>query len=372
MKISRRRFIEGAALCATGGAAAVSQTTPTAGYICPPCGCSMDEEVLSDPGKCSDCGMILKPVVEHQLGSSPSKLRRGAGTFTFPAVHKNKTIQVNYYYPSVADENSPILLVIPGSGRNSDRYRDFWMACAQEKRLIIVALGYSEEDYEFAGYQMAGLIDDLSIGKPNYQKRGDSTVVTVNEDEIKLTVNQDTKSWIFNDFDRVFQHVVGATGSKRDSYDIFGHSAGGQILHRFALFQDSSAADRIVAANAGFYTMPDRLQPAPFGLKGFEISDKQLKRAFEKKLILLLGEKDDSDRSGGTFLISRSALRQGEGRLQRGEFFYDQARSVALAMGFDFNWHVHTVPGVGHQGSLMTNAAARLLYGSNHSASDWK
>ena len=44
---------------------------------------------------------------------------------------------------------------------------------------------------------------------------------------------------------------------------MFGHSAGAQILHRMVLFAPGSRADRIVAANSGFYTLADPDQALP-------------------------------------------------------------------------------------------------------------
>ena len=48
--------------------------------------------------------------------------------------------------------------------------------------------------------------------------------------------------------------VVEDVGSREAQYDIFGHSAGGQIVHRMAIFHPDSKARRMVAANSAFYT----------------------------------------------------------------------------------------------------------------------
>ena len=39
--------------------AASQQSTEKKAYVCPPCGCSQDEEMFSQPGTCPACGMVL-------------------------------------------------------------------------------------------------------------------------------------------------------------------------------------------------------------------------------------------------------------------------------------------------------------------------
>lgn len=68
---------------------------------------------------------------------------------------------------------------------------------------------------------------------------------------------------------------------------MFGHSAGGQILHRTALFRPRLKARRIVAANAGFYTFSDRSEAVPPGLAGTGVGEVQLRRALDVELPVL-------------------------------------------------------------------------------------
>ena len=38
---------------------------------------------------------------------------------------------------------------------------------------------------------------------------------------------------------------------------MFGHSAGGQFVHRFVQFKPNSRVNYAISANAGWYTVPD-------------------------------------------------------------------------------------------------------------------
>ncbi|MEO1407612.1 MAG: hypothetical protein AAFV54_14135, partial [Pseudomonadota bacterium] len=134
------------------------------------------------------------------------------------------------------------------------------------------------------------------------------------------------------------------------------------VLHRMALFQPSTKADRIVAANAGWYTLPDLNQALPTGLLGSPIGEEDLKRSFASKLTILLGELDDSDAAGGTLLHTPVVDEQGLGRLSRGQNFYRSGQEQATALGVPFHWALKTVPNVGHDYQAMSLAAAQAVF----------
>src|SRR5690606_30736613 len=122
------------------------------------------------------------------------------------------------------------------------------------------------------------------------------------------------------------------------TYDLFGHSAGGQILHRLAIFHPNSSADRILAANAGWYTVPTFEQEFPYGLKGSGMSREKLETAFGTHLVVFLGEEDDADETRGSLRRIPEADLQGNGRLQRGKYFFEKGREAARGLGVAFEW----------------------------------
>ena len=187
-------------------------------------------------------------------------------------------------------------------------------------------------------------------------------VIQLDDSDIDLQPQTDKAGWLFSDFDRIFRHIAAITGSREDHYDIYGHSAGGQILHRMAIFYPRSRADRIIAANAGFYTLPEADRALPFGIADMDLSESDLEAAFSSRLTLLLGARDNHETAGGTFLRTPATDRQGAGRLQRGRTFLETAERRAAELETPLNWTLRTVPDVGHDHVAMSAAAARILY----------
>ena len=67
--------------------------------------------------------------------------------------------------------------------------------------------------------------------------------------------------------DRIFEFIKSHSAIQAARYDMIGHSAGGQFIHRFLLFHDSPYVDRAVVGAPGWFTFPDPSQPYPYGLK---------------------------------------------------------------------------------------------------------
>ena len=298
----------------------------------------------------------------QELGENPVTLPEGLGSFQLPDLG-SAGLTVHYLRPPNFASSSPILLVIPGAGRNSDDYRDAWIDAACASGTLVAALGYSEDDYDFAAYNMGGTISNLHFDNPSFTRVSETaTTVTLNDADIRFDVVTNRADWIFDDFDRVFEQLVEMTASAQETYDIFGHSAGGQILHRFAIFAPRSKARVIIAANSGFYTFPDLSQALPTGLQGSGLTETDLMHAFGAQLVLMLGALDNSDQSGGTLLhtphIDQS---QGLGRLDRGQRFYEHSRHEAERLGPTFQWQLQIIDGIGHDYRSMSAAAAEYL-----------
>jgi len=365
-RLARRGLLKCAAasvICTATGFMPVRAQSAFGPYVCPPCGCSADGRDFAQPGRCPACGMTLEP---RNPPFEPAVLAPAGGLFfTSGGIgHESARIGVHTYLPESFTPRSPILLVIPGDGRNGGEYRDAWIEAAEEHGVLVAAPTYAEDDYDFAAYQMGGVIRDLEVRNMPAGPDGElPAIVRLRDEDISFNPNPRPEGWLFRDFDRIFRLVAGAAGSERSSYDLFGHSAGGQILHRAVLFNPRSSADRIVAANAGQYTQPDLDLPLLFGMRDTGIDAASLAESFACRLTLLLGERDDNAEAGGTLLRTPELDRFGVYRLERGRFFYAAADERARALGADFNWSLEIVPGVGHDFRAMSLAAARLLYG---------
>ena len=164
---SRRTFVHHGAVLAAGAALRplLAGARPAPVYVCPPCGCAMDGRFFDAPGRCPACDMTLIEAMPAQLPFEPSTLALGRGAFLMAggAGRQEKRITVAYYKPSRFTVASPILIVLPGSGRNAVDYREPWIPRAEQANVLVAALGYPEADYDFAAYQLGGVVSDLTL-----------------------------------------------------------------------------------------------------------------------------------------------------------------------------------------------------------------
>jgi hypothetical protein len=336
-------------------------------YVCPPCAYGCDNVTYSKKGICPTCKMTLieksKLALDDTLSINTVHIHEGSGAFLIEAnkIKKNITLKVFYHKPKNFNPNSKILIAMPGDGRNGDGYRDDLILASEKYNVLVLSPMYLEKDYPFEDYQLGGTVHDLNF-KTAIEPISGTNMVKVDEEKVTINPNNNSDEWIFSDFDRIFESAVKATKSNQKQYDIYGHSAGGQILHRFAIFNPNSKADRIVAANAGFYTVPDTELKMPFGLQNSNILDINLKNSFAKKLIILAGELDNENEKGGSLMRSKTADLLGVHRFERAKNFYHSSKNIANRLQFTFNWKLETVPNVGHNNKKMSEAATKILY----------
>ncbi len=299
----------------------------------------------------------------HAQKENNINIQKGSGYFIIEdrTEIRKKPIKVFYHKPQNFSIDSDILIVIPGAGRNADTYRDSWIEASEKYSLLILSPMYPKDDYSFDAYHLGGVIYDSNL-ESSIERIDGTNKIRLFEDKLIFKSNQNADQWLFKDFDRIFDRTVEVLNSNQTSYNLFGHSAGGHILHRFALFQENSKAEIILASNASFYTLPSFNDPYPFGLGGTPINEAALKNAFKKRLVVFLGEEDNANETGGSFLVSESADKQGHHRLERGTFFFEHAKKKAKELNTEFNWELNVIPGVGHDYRRMGKSAATYLY----------
>jgi hypothetical protein len=118
-----------------------------------------------------------------------------------------------------------------------------------------------------------------------------------------------------------------------------------------------------VAANPGWYTMPDNSVPFPYGLAGAPLHTRNLGPAFASNFTLMLGE-DDTDSGDDSLRHDHRADKQGLYRLARGQNFYRLSEQVARSESLPFRWKLQLVGGVAHDHTAMAAHAAPLLLGN--------
>jgi hypothetical protein len=219
-----------------------------------------------------------------------------------------------------------------GQGRNASQYRDFWIEPAERFGFAVAAPEFSRADFPEAAHYNLGDMRDASGGL------------------------RAQDAWAFSAIAGVFEGARSSLGLAAETFALFGHSAGAQFVHRFLLFMSEPRVSVAVAANAGWYTMPDPRVAFPFGLDGAGVSQALLEAWLARPLTVLLGTRDVEQT--GSLLQTPSAMAQGAHRLDRGRRFFAEGLSQAERFGAPFNWRLGFVPGVGHDAARMAMPAA--------------
>ncbi|WP_237063760.1 MULTISPECIES: hypothetical protein [Microbulbifer] len=345
-----------AGLPATSVAATLPGQVQPPRYICPPCNHEQDlfqASAVRARGSCHVCGMELveKPL---RLDTAEGSIREGSGSFLVDSnTPDSNPLAVFYHRPENLRKDAPVVIVLPGAGRNAWRYRDTWVDPSEKYGVLVLSPHYSEKYYpEFWSYNIAGMIENVRINKERTRVSG-------------YDINRRAETWLFSDFDRIFETAVAELGMTTATYDLFGHSAGGQVLHRYTLFAGDSKARRILAGNSGWYTVPRFDKPFPFGTGSDMLDRDGLKKAFKRELVVFLGELDNADETRGHLVRTPDVNWQGDHRLSRGKYFFAQAQERARELGTELQWQLEVVPGVGHDYPAMGKAAADYLYGDS-------
>lgn len=164
-------------------------------------------------------------------------------------------------------------------------------------------------------------------------------------------------AWSFTVLEQLAERLQARLKPVEAEFDVWGHSAGAQFVHRFALFRPRARARRIIAAGAGWYTIPDPDTDFPYGLRHPELSfsDDQVRRWVSTPLIFMRGELDrQRDEHLRTTPLADA---QGDSRWARAAHMLQWGRAVDP----DTSWRLIDVAGSAHDHSAMAIAAQALM-----------
>jgi len=246
-------------------------------------------------------------------------------------------IEVRMFVPEDAIATTPIVIVMHGWSREAQRYFNDWRAPGAEHHFIVVVPHFPVIDFPSSWNYNLGNVFERQSRKLRPQ------------DE-----------WTFTTIESIFDAVVAKVDGEQTEYTLFGHSAGSQFVHRFLYYMPDARVKRYLAANAGWYTLPDFDTEYPYGLGGAAISEEQLIAAFEKDVVLMLG-REDLDQTDPDLRNTPEARRQGKNRLARGLAMFDVAKTNAEKLGVDLRWKLVLVDDAGHVNAQMAVAAAEFV-----------
>lgn len=248
----------------------------------------------------------------------------------------DREITVHVHRPAGFTADSPILMVMHGRARNGLDYCRFFAGESDRHGFLVVAPEFADAQYP----------------NPHAYNYGNMCGVD--------GVLRPRKEWLFPVLGAVFDDVRLRMRSQRDKFFLFGHSAGGQLVHRLATFGWLPTIERAIAANSGSYTLPTQSACFPFGLDGTALGEDALRAAFARPLTIQLG---DADVNPNDEHLPREAgaMAQGAHRFARGQRYLEVARHEAQRLGMPLAWRLSVVPGVAHSGEHMAPFAVREL-----------
>ena len=257
--------------------------------------------------------------------------------FTFTSWNK-PDLDVFYHLPKTIDNDTKVLFVVHGNTRNADDYLNSWIRLTKDKNIAIFAPHFKRSSFiSFNTLQMS-----TSSGK----------------------IRTDKDLYLHNSIDTLFKYIKAKFKLNDKLYDIYGHSAGAQFVHRYLLMSDNPSVNKAVAANAGWYTFLNGAD-FPYGVKNPPISltDSNVKKFLSTNLYILIGTNDiDVDSSINK---SKGAQKQGINRLQRAKNFFTYTESIVEQNNLEFKWKYQAVPGAPHSNKVMSKAAVLVLFESD-------
>jgi poly(3-hydroxybutyrate) depolymerase len=245
--------------------------------------------------------------------------------------------------PQQFTAGTPVLFVHHGVGRNGADYRDYWMKLVDEAGILAIAIEFPEASFpEYLWYHFGNLHDQAGTPNPRAQ-------------------------WTYGIVERLFAALQAQGVTARRRYGLFGHSAGGQYVHRMVSFGFRDHVAVAVSANAGTYAMPDLDVAWPFGVGETEL-DADALRALVGFRITVMAGMHDTKTTGRFFPKGPRSMRQGATRHERAHNYVRAGRAAADALGTRCTWTVIDVPGVGHDGERMSVAAAPIVAAALHAS----
>lgn len=281
---------------------------------------------------------VLNPLTTHTVKSCQED-KQGQLEFKTGEAFQHKVIPIHYFVPEGDVSAMSIQIILHGASRNADEYMESWIEKSREYGIILLAPEFTKAQFTIGEYNQGMMVDTMDQLRP---------------------LNQT----LFSLLDPMFEYAKSELNLQQETYNLFGHSAGGQFVHRYLQFYPSDKVQKSVAANPGWYTFPDETIAFPYGIRGLVNTPNEYRATFyEKDLLVLVGTADTL--RTGKLRVNEQADRQGKNRFERGHNFFSWNKQKASESGQNFNWTLDEVPDVGHQFQFMSEAAANILYGSS-------
>lgn len=232
--------------------------------------------------------------------------------------HSDRPVHVWFARPEDAGPEAKLVFVLHGDTRIGERVRDIAAPLVAPYGFTVVAPNFPQEGYPGDVYDLGGMVDSSGVLQPR-------------------------EDWALPLIEHLFDHLRERWSLASTSYDIIGHSAGGQFVQRLVLFVPRARFRRAVASGPGTLAFPDETVSAPYGLGGVDLTSEDLARSLSRDFVLLVGERDITE--GPRPAPVRA---HGKSRVSRAFRLFAAAHEAAVALGVPLRWRLRVVPGLDH------------------------
>ena len=154
---------------------------------------------------------------------------QGAGSFVFhddEAASSRRTMRVFCFFPRSSAPSARIIIAMHGVDRAAAKFRDLLAPQAERNGQILLVPEFDSN--QFPGVHLYNF-GGVRLPPPN------NTVLP-------------RERWNFAIIDRLFRFVKHAIGSDRETFGLFGNSAGAQYVLRYLALTEAATVDLAVAA----------------------------------------------------------------------------------------------------------------------------
>ena len=262
------------------------------------------------------------------FAATPVPSGRWSFVYTDAKGRPDRPIRVFTYRAKQCDENCPIVIVLHGAKRDAYPYMKHWGAIADEHKLIVIG--------------------------PQFEDRHWPKAAAYNEGDVKAQPGRE--GWVFAAIEHLFDEV--RAGQK--DYVLFGHGAGAQVVQRMAIYRPDNRARVMIAANPGWYTMPewrkDKIKvgdkevervikdPFPHSMIDSPAGEADLRSALQKRLVLIVNDKDTEPSDAEGLEKADLVKKQGESRMDRAENFIKAGTAASQELGVKLGWELSEAP----------------------------
>jgi hypothetical protein len=247
----------------------------------------------------------------------------------------NPDVYVYIITPGSLSPSSHLLSVHHGNGREAAPYISHFSSWGPQNDYVVVAPWFDRNRWTNPQYNLGNVFGD-SEGSGALLPKSRWTYTIANDIAVK---------------------VLADFGLRDTTYDLWGHSAGGQFVHRRMAFRPDDPIRLALPANSGWYTVPDLAVNFPYGLKSSKLAftSTDLADWSEKNMVIFRGTADtliDAD-----VRTTTEANAQGRNRFERAAYMF-QAGSK---LNQNSRWDLFDVIGSGHSAGSMAPAAQMYL-----------